>query len=117
MDITKIKEKIPTDLIEELKVVSGTVEEEQQRQDYLQGICQRLMGDELDFERYPVFFCVVDNDTPNAAFVPGKKPEIIAEDDNKLIFMSEEEKAAKIAEAAREQYPTVFVTKGLLKMA
>ena len=81
MDIAKIKEKIPADLIEELKVVSGTAEEEQQRQDYLQGICQRLMGDDIDFERYPVYFCVVDDKNPNAAFVPGKKPKILDEKD------------------------------------
>ena len=79
MDVAKIKEKIPVDLIERLKVVSGTAEEEQQRQDYLQGICQRLMSDDIDFERYPVYFCIVDDENPNAAFVPGKKPKILDE--------------------------------------
>lgn len=109
MDISKLKEKIPTVLYDKLKILNGTPEEEQQRQNYLQSICQRLIGDDLDFEQYPVFFCIVDDKNPNAAFVPGKTPKIL---DTENEFYTDEE----IKEAEKEQYPIVFITKGLLEM-
>lgn len=110
MEISKLKEKIPAKFFEEYKILSGSSEEEQQRQDYLQNICQRLIGEDLDFERYPVLFCIVDDKNPNAAFVPGKTPKIL---DTENEFYTDEE----IEEASKEQYPMVFVTKGLLDMA
>lgn len=116
MDVRKVKEKIPEEMYDTLKVLSGTPEEEQQRQDYLQKICQRLIGDEIDFERYPVYFCIVDSPVPNAAFVKGKKPTVYEEPDDPFDLKTEEEKEKERQEAAREQYPTIFVTKGLLEM-
>lgn len=113
MDIRKVKEKISEQILEELKILDGTIEQEQQRQNYLQKICQRLIGDDLDFEKYPVYFCIVDDENPNAAFIPPKRPQILSPKDEWGNERSEKE----IAEAAREQYPIVFVTKGLLEMA
>ncbi|MBQ2811526.1 MAG: M48 family metalloprotease [Alphaproteobacteria bacterium] len=97
MDIRKIKEKIMPELYDELKILNGSEDEQQQRQDYLQGICQRLMADEFDFERYPVYFCIVDDKEPNAAFVP--------------VARDKQEKGNK------SDYPTIFVTKGLFELA
>ncbi len=112
MDIQKIKAKILDEFYDKLKIISGTLEEEQQRQDFLQNICQRLIGDEIDFERYPVYFCIVDDQNPNAAFIPPKRAAILDPIDKWGNTVSDEE----IKEAAREQYPTIFVTKGLLEM-
>ena len=114
MNVQELKAKTPQFFHDDLKIMAGTPAEEQARQNYLQGICQRLIGDEIDFERYPVYFCIVDDDRPNAAFVPGKKPKIIDEKDFEQFgdYRTEEEKI----EDAREQVPTIFVTKGLLKL-
>lgn len=112
MDIQKIKAKVLDEFYDKLKIISGTLEEEQQRQDFLQNICQRLIGDEIDFERYPVYFCIVDDQNPNAAFIPPKRAVILDPIDKWGNTVSDEE----IKEAAREQYPTIFVTKGLLEM-
>ena len=110
MDIRKLKAKILDEFYDAHKIMSGTLQEEQQRQDYLQSICQRLIGDELDFERYPVYFCIVDDEQPNAAFIPPKRASKLEED---IWYTPTEE---EIREAAREQYPTIFVTKGLLEI-
>ncbi len=110
MDIRKLKAKILDEFYDAHKIMTGTLQEEQERQDYLQGICQRLMGNELDFEQYPVYFCIVDDKQPNAAFIPPKRAKKLEEDT--WSTPTEEE----IKEAAREQYPTIFVTKGLLEM-
>ena len=112
MDIQQLKKQILDDFYDQFKIVSGKPEEEQQRQDYLQNICQRLIGDELDFERYPVYFCIVDDPNPNAAFIPPKRATILAPVDQ----WGDEVPQEDITEAAREQYPTIFVTKGLLEM-
>lgn len=81
-------------------------EQEQQVQDYLQGIAQRLIGDEWDFEAFPVYFAVSDNAGANAAFCPNPRYEM---KDGEYV---KDKRGDKIP---LKTVPMIFVTKGLFE--
>lgn len=76
MNVSELKAYFSEDFIEETRLLSLLPEQEQQVQDYLQGIAQRLIGDEWDFEAFPVYFAVSDNAGANAAFCPNPRYEM-----------------------------------------
>lgn len=106
MNVSELKTYFSEDFIEETRLLSLPPEQEQQVQDYLQGIAQRLIGDEWDFETFPVYFAVSDNASPNAAFCPNPRYEM---KDGEYV---KDKRGDKIP---LKTVPMIFVTKGLLE--
>ncbi len=69
MDVLQIKRNLPSDLYDQIKIIDGTLQEEQERCSYLEGIARRLFGTSFDLDQNPVFFCITDDSEPNISFV------------------------------------------------
>ena len=69
MDILQIKEKLPKDFYDRYNLLYGSAEEEKKRSGYLLKIVENLFPAELDFNRYPVYFCIVDSREADATFI------------------------------------------------
>lgn len=106
MNVSELKAYFSEDFIEETRLLSLLPEQEQQVQDYLQGIAQRLIGDEWDFEAFPVYFAVSDNAGANAAFCPNPRYEM---KDGEYV---KDKRGDKIP---LKTVPMIFVTKGLFE--
>lgn len=103
MQIEEMKSYYKPETLEELRVMTLSPQDEEQVQQYLQTVAQRLIGDEWDFEQNPIWFTIVDNDNPNAAFVANHRYEL------------DEYGLPKKEKIEIDTVPMVFVTKGLLE--
>lgn len=106
MDLSEIKSYFSDDLIEEIKPLSLVSEKEQTVQNYLEKIAQRLIGDEWDFEKHPVYFAITDDKDPNAAFFANPKSRVDIVDEG-----TEDERRVKVE---LPTVPMIYVTKGLM---
>lgn len=94
MDVSQIKKNLDLDLYDKIKIIDGSLRQEQERHLFLENIAKRLFGSLFSLEQNPVFFCITDDDNPDIAFV-------IPTADNPQ---------KKVA------VPTLYITKGLFNI-
>lgn len=68
MDIEQLKKNLSSDLYDQIKIIDGSVNDEQTRHNYLEKIAKLLFKDSFDLNKNQVFFCVSENPAPDAAF-------------------------------------------------
>lgn len=103
MLVTEMKQRMRADFEDKFRILTGTAEQEQQWQDYFQGICQRLLGPQINLEEHPIRFCVSDRNSVNAFYLPPQKPL-----PNKF-YLPEE------LEEFEHQIPCIIIYKGMLE--
>lgn len=95
MDVLQIKKNLPPDLYDQIKIIDGSLQEEQDRSSYLEGIARRLFGSSFDLTQHPVFFCITDDIAPDISFIV---PQV------------------KNSKDSRQLIPALSVTKGLINI-
>lgn len=74
MDVEQLKKNLPSDLSDRIKIIDGSANDEQTRHNYLEKIAKLLFKNSFNLEQNPVFFCISENNDPDAAFAfSGKK--------------------------------------------
>ena len=69
MDVDQLKKNLSSDLYDQIKIIDGSVNDEQTRHNYLEKIAKLLFKDSFDLNKNQVFFCISENAEPDAAFV------------------------------------------------
>lgn len=95
MDVEQLKKNLSSDLYDQIKIIDGSVNDEQARHNYLEKIAKLLFKDSFNLEYNRVFFCISENAEPDAAFV----------------FSASQEKNAEV-----KSTPVFYITTGLLNV-
>lgn len=95
MNIEQLKKNLSSDLYDQIKIIDGSVNDEQTRHNYLEKIAKLLFKDSFNLEYNRVFFCISENAEPDAAFV----------------FSASQEKNAEV-----KSTPVFYITTGLLNV-
>ena len=107
MDISQVTEKVPFQFFDVVKAVNSSTEAQQKIQDYLQSICQRLLGNRVNLEEHPIHFAISDDENINATFFSNHKT-------HKHQGNPYHSETLKEIERIWEQTSCIRVTKGLL---
>ena len=123
MDIEQLKKNLSSDLYDRIKIIDGSVNDEQTRHNYLEKIAKLLFKDSFDLNQNQVFFCISENPAPDAAFVFSQKKDLSSEDKPTPVFyittgllniVQNEDQLAFILNTEIKRIPPYFSSNGII---